>query len=108
MCIRDSHQAVLDNNFQKGLDAGTGSEAYFGHFAEALIQNDEGRVVGVYARNADTGKYKKINAENGVCLASGCCRSNEDMVRYFAPNLIWNGNGNPWPNICLLYTSRCV
>lgn len=93
------HQAVLDNNFQKGLDAGTGSEAYFGHFAEALIQNDEGRVVGVYARNADTGKYKKINAENGVCLASGCCRSNEDMVRYFAPNLIWNGNGNPWPNM---------
>ena len=91
------HQAVLDNNFQKGLDAGTGSEAYFGHFAEALIQNDEGRVVGVYARNADTGKYKKINAENGVCLASGCCRSNEDMVRYFAPNLIWERHGNPWP-----------
>ena len=21
------------------------------------------------------------------------------MVRYFAPNLIWNGNGNPWPNM---------
>lgn len=56
-------------------------------------------VVGVYARNADTGKYKKINAKNGVCLASGCCRSNEDMVRYFAPNIIWNGNGNPWPNM---------
>ena len=93
------HQAVLDNNFQKGLDAGTGSEAYFGHFAEALIQNGDGRVVGVYARNADTGKYKKINAKNGVCLASGCCRSNEDMVRYFAPNIIWNGNGNPWPNM---------
>lgn len=93
------HQAVLDNNFQRGIDAGTGSEGYFGHFAEKLIQDDSGRVVGVYARNAETGKYKKINAKNGVCMASGCCRSNEDMVRYFAPNIIWNGNGNPWPNM---------
>ena len=55
-------------------------------------------MVGVYARNSETGKYKKINAANGVCMASGCCRSNEDMVRYFAPNLIYNGNGNPFPN----------
>ena len=92
------HQAVLDRNYQKGLDASPSSTAYYGHFAEALIQDDSGRVVGVYARNSETGKYKKINAANGVCMASGCCRSNEDMVRYFAPNLIYNGNGNPFPN----------
>ncbi len=91
------HQAVLDNNVAKAEAAG--ATAYYGHFAEKLIQDDDGRVIGLYARNADTGMYKKINAANGVCMASGCCRSNEDMVRYFAPNIIWNGNGNPWPNM---------
>ncbi len=91
------HQAVLDNNAAKA--EAKGAVPYFGHFAEKLIQDESGRVVGVYARNAETGKYKKINAKNGVVMASGCCRSNEDMVRYFAPNIIFNGNGNPWPNM---------
>lgn len=97
-CLNFSdHQAVLDNNAAKA--EAKGAQALFGHFAEKLIQDESGRVVGVYARNAETDKYKKINAKNGVCMASGCCRSNEDMVRYFAPNLIFNGNGNPWPNM---------
>ena len=98
-CLNFSdHQAVLDNNLAKGLAANSANQAIFGHFAEKLIV-ENGRVCGVYARNAETGKYKKINAKNGVCMASGCCRSNEDMVRYFAPNIIFNGNGNPWPNM---------
>lgn len=91
------HQAILDNNLAKG--EAKGAVAYFGHFGEKLIVGSDGRVTGIYARNADNGKYKKINVTKGVCMASGCCRSNEDMVRYFAPNIIWNGNGNPWPNL---------
>ena len=97
-CLNFSdHQAVLDNNVAKA--EAKGAQAFYGHFAEKLIVDGSGRVTGVYARNAETGAYKKINAKNGVCMASGCCRSNEDMVRYFAPNILWNGNGNPWPNI---------
>ncbi len=96
-CLNFSdHQAILDNNAAKAEAAG--AAAYYGHFGEKLIVEEDGSVSGVYARNAETGMYKKINAANGVVMASGCCRSNEDMVRYFAPNIIFNGNGNPWPN----------
>ncbi len=93
------HQAVLDNNVQKGLDAGTDSQVLYEHKAVKLIQDEDGRVCGLYALSYETDKYKKINAKNGVVMAAGCFRSNLDFVRYFAPNIIMNGNGNPWPHV---------
>ena len=93
------HQAVLDNNVQKGLDAGTGSQVLYEHKAVELIKDESGRVCGVYALSYETDKYKRINAKNGVVMAAGCFRSNLDYVRYFTPNLIFNGNGNPWPHV---------
>jgi succinate dehydrogenase/fumarate reductase flavoprotein subunit len=89
------HQAMLDGQVTTATELG--AEAYFGHFAEKLIV-EGGKVVGVYARNADTGKYVKANASKGVILTCGDLHSNEDMVRFFLPELIENGNANVWPN----------
>ncbi|MDR1088493.1 MAG: FAD-binding protein [Coriobacteriales bacterium] len=89
------HQAMLDG--QVSTAEGLGAEAYFGHFTEKLIM-EGGRCVGAYARNAETGKYVKANASKGVIMTCGDYFSNEDMVRFFRPDLIENGNGNPWPN----------
>ena len=90
------HEHVVNANLQKGLDQG--GSAYFGHFAEQLITNDDGRVTGVYIRNSDTGKYKKVNASKGVVLAAGGCGSNEEMIKTFYPAMAENGNLSGWPN----------
>ncbi len=90
------HVGVVNENLQRGIEAG--SEAYFGHFGEQLIMED-GRCVGVYVRNAETGKYKKVNARNGVVMAAGGCGSNPDMIRVFYPAMAENGNLSPWPNM---------
>ena len=90
------HPHVVNANLQKGIDKG--GTAYFGHFAEKLIMED-GTCTGVYVRNADTGLYKKVNAAKGVILSCGDCGSNPDMMAYFFPAVVENGNGNPWPNM---------
>lgn len=90
------HPHVVKANLQKGIDKG--AAAHFGHFAEKLIMEDD-RCVGVYVRNAETGQYKKVNAKNGVILSCGDCGSNPDMMKYFFPHVVENGNGNPWPNM---------
>ena len=92
------HQAVL--NGQVAIAEGLGSEARFGHFAEKLIKEGD-RIVGAYARNAATGKYVKANASKGVILTTGDCFGNEDMVRYFRPDMIEN-------EITSQYTNRDV
>jgi succinate dehydrogenase/fumarate reductase flavoprotein subunit len=90
------HQAVLDGNVETAQK--NGAEVRFGHFAEALIKDGD-RVVGLYARNADSGTYIKINASKGVILTTGDYFSNTDMVRFFCPQLIEAENGNCWPNM---------
>ena len=89
------HQAML--NGQVTTAEGLGGETFFGHFGEKLIM-ENGRCVGAYARNAETGKYVKANASKGVIMATGDYFSNTDMVRFFRPDLIENGNFNNWPN----------
>ncbi|MGV8084053.1 MAG: FAD-dependent oxidoreductase [Coriobacteriia bacterium] len=90
------HQAMLDGQVTTAKEKG--AEAYFGHFGEKLIM-ENGRCVGVFARNAETGKYVKATASKGVIMTCGDYYSNTDMVRFFRPDLIENGNGNPWPNV---------
>ncbi|WP_417135402.1 FAD-binding protein [Rubneribacter badeniensis] len=90
------HPHVVNANLQKGVDLG--NTAYFGHFAEQLIMKD-GRCTGVYVRNAETGKYKKVNATGGVILSCGDCGSNPEIMAHFFPHVVENGNGNPWPNM---------
>lgn len=89
------HPHVVQASLQKGIDAG--GTTYFGHFAEKLIM-ENGTCTGVYVRNAETGKYKKVTAKNGVILSAGDCGSNPDMMTRFFPAVVTNGNGNPWPN----------
>lgn len=90
------HEHVVNANLQDGIDAG--GAVYFGHFAEQLITID-GRCVGAYVRNAETGKYKKVTVGNGVILSAGGCGSNKDMVRTFYPSMAENGNLVAWPNL---------
>ena len=72
------------------------AKAYYGHFAEKLITDESGRVAGVYVRNAETGKYKKISAAKGVILTTGDYSSDPAMVQHFIPETIENGVVPMW------------
>ena len=91
------HQAILDNNVAKAEAAG--AVAYYGHFGEQVVKDGSGRVVGAYVRNAETGKYKKGNAAKGVVCSMGDGASNPDIMNFFYPHVVENGNFNPWPNM---------
>ena len=90
-----SQQPVLTANWRRAEEVG--AVCYTGHFAEKLIKEGD-RVVGVYARNAETGDYKKIIANNGVLLAGGDISNNPEMQAYYAPDLVLNGIANVWMN----------
>ena len=90
-----NHQHVLDENCQRAVEAG--GVVYFGHFAEKLIVED-GAVVGAYARNAETGLYKKVLSANGVILAGGGCEYDKEMVKVFYPAMAEYNNLSCWPN----------
>ena len=97
-CINFSdHQAMLNNNAAKAEAAG--GVAYYGHFGEQLIKDESGRVVGAYIRNAETGKYKKVNAAGGVVCSMGDGANNPGIMNFFYPQVVENGNFCPWPNV---------
>lgn len=75
------------------------AKAYYGHFAEKLITDEDGRVTGVYVRNAETGKYKKLTANKGVILTTGDYSSNTAMVEHFIPETIENGVTPMWIHV---------
>lgn len=91
------HPHVVQENAQRAIEAG--GTAYFGHFAEQLITDENGAVCGVFARNSETGQYKKIMARNGVILATGGCEKDEDIMGALYPTTVRVGNINPWPNM---------
>jgi succinate dehydrogenase/fumarate reductase flavoprotein subunit len=74
-------------NWDKAVAAG--ARGFFGHVAEKLIV-EGGKVTGVYARNAETGKYLKATATKAVILSSGEYSSNEDILGYYCPETIIN------------------
>ncbi len=71
---------------------------FYGHFVVKLITDEHKKVIGVYARNAETGQYVKAVARKGVILASGDYASNTEMVRYYCPHIIENGVPSIWMN----------
>ena len=91
-----SQQPVLAANWQRAEEAG--AVCYTGHFAEKLIKEGD-RVAGVFVRNAETGAYKKIMANNGVLLAGGDISNNPEMNAYYAPDLVLNGIQNMWSDM---------
>jgi hypothetical protein len=78
------------NEYSKSL----GAEFYFGLTGEQLIQDDTGRVTGLYAYDAD-GNYTKFIANKAVILCGGDYMSNNDMIGAYMPetNQAWR---NGW------------
>ena len=91
----DQHVTV-EANMQKAV--GTGNvQTFYGCFVEKLIMED-GRCVGLYARDAATGDYIKCNAAKGVILSTGDYSQNTKMLQHFCPEVIEN-------NIQCLFTN---
>ena len=91
----DQHVTV-EANMQKAIDIGN-VQTFYGCFVEKLIMED-GRCVGLYARDAATGEYIKCNASKGVILSTGDYSQNTKMLKHFCPEVIEN-------NIQCLFTN---
>ena len=91
----DQHVTV-EANMQKAIDTGN-VQTFYGCFVEKLIM-DNGRCVGLYARDAATGEYIKCNASKGVILSTGDYSQNTKMLKHFCPEVIEN-------NIQCLFTN---
>ena len=94
----DQHVTV-EANMQKAIDTGN-VQTFYGCFVEKLIM-DNGRCVGLYARDAATGEYIKCNASKGVILSTGDYSQNTKMLKHFCPEVIEN-------NIQCLFTNGDV
>lgn len=91
------NQSVTVNaNMQKAVDTGN-VDTFYGCFVEKLIMED-GRCVGLYARDAATSEYIKCNAAKGVILSTGDYSQNTKMLQHFCPEVIEN-------NIQCLFTN---
>lgn len=91
----DQH-VTIEANMQKAIDTGN-VQTFYGCFVEKLIMED-GRCVGLYARDAATGEYIKCNASKGVILSTGDYSQNTKMLKHFCPEVIEN-------NIQCLFTN---
>ena len=91
----DQHVTV-EANMQKAIDTGN-VQTFYGCFVEKLIM-ENGRCVGLYARDAATGEYTKCNASKGVILSTGDYSQNTKMLKHFCPEVIEN-------NIQCLFTN---
>lgn len=91
----DQHVTV-EANMQKAIDTGN-VQTFYGCFVEKLIM-ENGRCVGLYARDAATGEYIKCNASKGVVLSTGDYSQNTKMLKHFCPEVIEN-------NIQCLFTN---
>ena len=91
----DQHVTV-EADMQKAIDTGN-VQTFYGCFVEKLIM-DNGRCVGLYARDAATGEYIKCNASKGVILSTGDYSQNTKMLKHFCPEVIEN-------NIQCLFTN---
>ena len=91
----DQHVTV-EANMQKAIDTGN-VQTFYGCFVEKLIM-DNGRCVGLYARDAATCEYSKCNDSNCVILSTGDYSQNTKMLKHFCPEVIEN-------NIQCLFTN---
>jgi hypothetical protein len=77
-----SSQWVMENCATKAQELG--AEYEFGMYAEQLIVDDSGAVVGAYAHDVD-GNYTKYNAK-AVILSCGDMASNPEMMAHYVPH----------------------
>lgn len=77
---RETDVAKIIDEYITSFD---GCEERFNTVMQSLIVED-GRVVGLYAQNAD-GDYIRVNASKGVVVATGGYAYNQDMYRALQP-----------------------
>jgi succinate dehydrogenase/fumarate reductase flavoprotein subunit len=75
---------IHTRNRQKAIDAG--AQFFFNRQAEQLVQDEDGRVTGVIAKNLDTDEYEQFNGR-AVVMATGDFGANEDMVKDLLPDV---------------------
>ena len=80
---------AMADNLKRAQEAG--AEVRYNTKGVKLITADDGSIAGIYAQDTSAGKYLKINAKS-VILATGDYLANEDMMKYFAPACVENGN----------------
>ena len=76
-----SSQWVMQNCVDKAQEAG--AEFYYGMYADQLIVDDAGKVVGAYAHD-EAGTYTKYNAK-AIVLSCGDFGGSPEMMAHFAP-----------------------
>ncbi|NTW71681.1 MAG: FAD-binding protein [Eubacteriaceae bacterium] len=91
-----SQAPVVNANMDKAIKESSVTP-FYGHFVEKLIM-ENGRCTGIYARNAETGKYVKAIAKKGVILSTGDYSSNEEILKYYTPEVIENKITRLWFN----------
>ncbi len=81
----------LNPNMQWGCEncrdkaKAAGAELIFSTFADQLITDDSGAVIGAYVKDKDGKTFTKINAK-AVCLCTGDMGGNPEMRHYYAPH----------------------
>ncbi len=80
---------AMSDNLKRAEEAG--AEIRYNTKGVKLIKGDDGAIAGIYAQDTSSGKYLKISAKS-VILATGDYLANEDMMKYFAPACVENGN----------------
>ena len=66
-------------------------------WARRLVQDETGRVTGVIYEDIDGG-YHQVTARKGVMLMTGDYGGNPEMVRYYMPRTLEDGDWLGWPD----------
>lgn len=80
--LADVYQLIVD-----AVEASDNGECRFSTWGRQLIQDETGRVTGIFAEDID-GNIIRINASRGVILCCGDYASNEEMRRYYAKDAL--------------------
>lgn len=67
--------------------ADEGVEIYYSTPGVQLVQDDSGAVTGIIARREEDGAYLQFNATKGVIMATGDYQCDEEMLRYYQPDM---------------------
>ncbi len=79
-----SGEVMMQLLMKAAQDAGAAVQT--GTQSETLVVDDDGRVVGVVARRGD--RELLVRARRGVVITTGGFVHNEDMMRWYAPDLL--------------------
>ena len=74
-----------------------GARVNYACWARRLVQDDTGRVTGVIYADIDDNLYK-VNASKGVILATGDYGGNQQMIQYYMPRVLEDGEWLGWPD----------